>query len=190
MAAKKKTTKKAPARRRGPVARKTMRRRSVQQAGFGVNPMSLGLAIAGAFVADQYAEKIPIKDEKARNGVLCIGAALLALKGPAQLRPFFVGAAVVGGVKTVAVMFPKLIAPATTTNANTVKRIGITNRTIGRLTAGEEMAVRDAVAYRMETNDQRMNGRYTPVTGPYTPVTGERYSPVTGMPTRRRFMSR
>lgn len=140
----------------------------------GVNVKDIGLAIVGAALVEAYADKLKIKDPKFRYGAIAVGAGLAAYKGPKDLRPLFIGAAVAGGVKTVAIMFPKLlpgttapdtaIDPANGTKSGAGKSMA-TNNTIGRRTAGEMAQIREAVTRGMEQrqNGSMMNG---PIMGP------------------------
>lgn len=170
--AKKTTPAKAPARRRSPAQKVAARRRrptSAKVAGMGVNVKDLGMAIVGAMLANAYADKIPLKDPKFRYGALTVGAGLAAYKGPKELRPLFIGAAVVGGVKTAAVVFPKLLpAPGATTTTTTdeegkmIKTGGnLTTKTIGRRDPAEMRQIREAVEHGIRQRE--ING---PIMGP------------------------
>lgn len=155
------TAKRRPA-RRAPAKRAARRRSSggVKTAGISLNVKDVAMAVVGALLADAYADKVPIKDPKMRYGALAAGAGFAATKAPKELRPFLIGAAIVGGVKLVTVAFPKLLPSPTTTTTTTTdggaKSVGgLKTKTIGRRTASEEDAIREAVA---NAQVQRMNG--------------------------------
>lgn len=173
-------------------AKKTARRRSVRRVAAPRRRRSTGstkmagaapllMAVVGAMVADRYVDKVPVENPKVRYAVAALGAGVLALKGPAQLRPFAMGAAVVCGIKAVAANFPDLLpAPAAgagsaAASANGRAKAGAQPslaQPIGRRTWAQQQEIRDAIqrehgiqGYGSGANMSALNGSRAPMQG-------------------------